>query len=276
MSRAYLCLSIGVESDQARGGKARHPSSFDGITDGVVARLHPLFDRFDAKPTYLLSAEVMRDATSVAAFARLAPSCELGTLGTLAAEGGDRHALTELTDLFIRAFGHQPQSFRCTRSPRDGRWVPSLAALGYAVDASVTPHVAPFRDASCQPYRPDPESPGTAGDAPLLEVPITIRSRFLREPRWLCPSRTTPSTLVRVAEDELAAARHAAPARPVILHATLANVDVVPSASPRGANEEEARCVLDGVRALLTFARRSAIDVIGLGDVPSIVAAAAR
>ncbi len=270
MSRAYLCVSIDVESDRARGAEARHPSSFEGITDGVVARIHPLFDRFAAKPTYLLSAEVLRDAMSVAAFGDLAPSCELGTLGS---GGGDRPALTELTDLFIRAFGHQPQSFRCAPASRGGAWVETVASLGYAVDASATPHLGPFRDASSQPYRPDAESPGTEGNASLLEVPITIRSRVLRAPRWLSPSRTSASALVRIAEDELAAARHAAPARPVFLHATLANVDVVPWASPRGANEEEARCVLDGVRELLTFARRRAIEVIGLGDVPSILAA---
>jgi hypothetical protein len=270
MSRAYLCVSIDVESDRARGGRARHPASFEGITDGVVARLHPLFERFGATPTYLLSAEVLRDAMSVATFADLAPSCELGTLGS---ERGDRDALTELTDLFIRAFGHQPQSFRRPPSPVGGPWIESLASLGYTVDASVTPRVERFRDASSQPYRPDAESPAAAGDAPLLEVPITIRSRLLREPRWLSPSRTSASALVRVADEELTDARQTAAGRPVLLHATLANVDVVPRASPRGANEEEARCVLDGVRALLSFARRGGIEVIGLGDVPSILAA---
>ena len=281
MSRAYLCVSIDVESDKASGARARHPLSFEGITDGVLARLHPLFDRFGAKPTYLLAAEVLRDAVSVAAFQRLAPWCELGTLlpGDTADGGsndGDRQTLTVLTDLFIRAFGHQPQSFRCRQSRPGGAWIESLASLGYAVDASVTPRVDPFRDAPSQPYGPDPRSPGSAGDAPLLEVPITIRSRLLREPRWLCASRTSSAALVRVAEDELSSARHDAPARPVILHATLATVDVVPWASPRGASEEETRRVLDGVRALLTFARRHAIEVIGLGDVPSILAAGAR
>ena len=278
MSRAYLCVSIEVESDKARGARTRHPMSFEGITDGVVARLHPLFERFAAKPTYLLSAEVLRDEACIAAFQKAAPSCELGTLSPAArardAEGGDeRSTLTELTDLFIRAFGHQPQSFRaCHAGLRDGS-LRRLAALGYSVDASVAPRVDPFHDAPSQPYRPDPESPGTQGDSPLLEVPITTRRRFLREVQWLCPSRVaSSSTLVRIANDELSSARRASPARPVILHATLAIVDVVPWASPRGANEEETRRVLDGVRALLAFARSGAIDVIGLGDVPVVLA----
>ena len=49
------------------------------------------------------------------------------------------------------------------------------------------------------------------------------------------------------------------------------NVEVVPHASPYGANEEEARGVLDRLCALLSFARREAIDVVGLGDVPEIL-----
>ena len=50
------------------------------------------------------------------------------------------------------------------------------------------------------------------------------------------------------------------------------NVEVVPSASPYAADEDEARGVLDRLRALLTFAHREAIAVVGLSDVPGILA----
>ncbi|HSO34771.1 MAG TPA: hypothetical protein VLT33_19690, partial [Labilithrix sp.] len=79
MSRAYLCVTIDTESDKGKGWRSRRPLSFEGVTDGVVKRLHPLFERFGAKPTYLLSPEVMRDEASVAVFRRIAQSCELGT-----------------------------------------------------------------------------------------------------------------------------------------------------------------------------------------------------
>ena len=93
--------------------------------------------------------------------------------------------------------------------------------------------------------------------------------------RWLRPAAGTADGLVRIAEEEIAAARLAAPLRPVILHAALDSVDVVPDASPRGANEERARSILDRLRALLVFARRAGIPVVGLADVPEILAASA-
>ena len=51
------------------------------------------------------------------------------------------------------------------------------------------------------------------------------------------------------------------------------NVEVVPGLSPYAFDEEAARGILDRVRALLTFARRQAIAVVGLGDVPEILGA---
>jgi hypothetical protein len=53
------------------------------------------------------------------------------------------------------------------------------------------------------------------------------------------------------------------------------NVEIVPGLSPYAADEEQARCILDRVRALLSFARHRAITVVGLGDVPEILGACA-
>jgi hypothetical protein len=310
MSRAYLCVSIDTESDKGKGWRSRRPLSFEGITDGVVQRLHPLFQRFGAKPTYLLSPEVMRDEGSIAALRRIAASCELGTHlhGEFAEPGAhepdvtsdfqrdytpeiERKKLTYLTDLFIRAFDHQPQSFRAGRFGIGPASIGILESLGYAVESSVTPHMdwtssgAPglaFMDAPTQPYRPDPTDPGRPGTASLLEVPVTIRRRFINalpvlggrvDPRWLRPTRGTDASIVRVAQDEIADARRAAPHRPVILNAMFHNVEVVPHLSPYAASEEAARCILGRVRALLAFAHREAISVVGLGDVPEILGA---
>lgn len=308
MSRAYLCVSIDTESDKARGWRCRRPMTFEGITDGVARRLHPLFRRFGAKPTYLLSAEVLRDEASVETFRRLAPSCELGTHlhGEYAEPGAfepdrtvalqrdytpevERQKLTYLTDLFIRALDHQPQSFRAGRFGLGSASIGILESLGYAVESSVTPHMdwssfgAPglsFEDAPTQPYRPDPESPGHPGSASILEVPITIRRRFANaipglgrriDRRWLRPTRGTAEGIVRVAQDEIAEARRIAPARPVILNAMFHNVEVVAGASPYGNDEDGARGILDRLCALLTFAHREAIAVVGLSDVPEIL-----
>jgi hypothetical protein len=90
-------------------------------------------------------------------------------------------------------------------------------------------------------------------------------------PRWLRPAQGPTKLLERVAEDELAAARRAAPSRPVILHAVMDSREVVPAASAHEVNEEQARRILDGLRTLLAFARRAGIPVVGLADVPEIL-----
>lgn len=310
MSLAYLCVSIDTECDKGKGWRSRRPMSFDGIHDGVVKRLHPLFASFGAKPTYLLSPEILRDEASVEAFRRLEASSELGTHlhGEYAepdafepdvtshfqrdyAPDVERAKLTYLTDAFIRAFGQQPASFRAGRFGIGPASLAILESLGYAVESSVTPHMdwsdvgakgLSFVGAPTQPYQPDLEQPWRRGTAKILEVPVTIRRRFVNglpligrrfEPRWLRPTRGTGADLVRVAEDEILEARRRAPGRPVILNAMFHNVEIVPGLSPYAASEREARAILDRLAALLAFARRESIPVVGLGDVPEILAA---
>jgi hypothetical protein len=305
MSRAYLCVSIDTESDKWKGWLSKRPMAFSGVMDGVVSRLQPLFEEYGAKPTYLLSPEVLRDDACVEVFRGLEASCELGTHlhGEYAEPGAfepdltkdfqrdyppevERQKLTYLTDLFIRAFGHQPRSFRAGRFGIGPATIGILESLGYAVESSVTPHMdwtsagAPglsFVDAPSQPYRPDPTDAARRGSSTLLEVPVTIRKRLLSllpgigsriEPRWLRPTRGTAGGLVRVAEDEIADARRTAPGRPVVLNAMFHNVE-----SPYAADERDARGILDRLRALLAFARSESIPVVGLGDVPEIVEA---
>jgi hypothetical protein len=272
---------VAVVGDRDRDGGAREPGSFAGVTDGVVSRIHPFFERFGAKPTYLLAADVLRDAQCLAIARRLASSSELGThLDGTGGPEGDREALTQVTDLFIRAFDHQPQSFRGGVAGPPPGTIGHLESLGYAVDASVTPCVGLMAQAPTQPYHPDVDEPSREGTAALLEVPVTIRRHPMHAlpgigrrigPRWLRPERGTAETLERVAEDELAAARRAAPSRPVILHAVMDSREVVPAASVHAANEEQARRILDGLRTLLAFARRAGIPVVGLADVPEIL-----
>ena len=309
MARVYLCVSIDTECDKGAGWKCRIPSSFTGVHEGVVRRLQPMFESFGAKPTYLLSPEVLRDATCAETFRALARRCELGTHlhGEYAEPGSfepdvtrvfqrdytpevESQKLAYLTDLFVSMFGWRPKSFRAGRFGIGPATIPILESLGYAVESSVTPHVdwtssgavgLSFRGAPSQPFRPNPRNPGLPGEASILEVPVTIRQRVLNripglgryfEPRWLRPTRGTGGALVRVANDEIAEAQRSAPTKPVILNAMFHNVEVVPNTSPYAANEAQARGILARLQTLLAFARSSGIQVVGLGDVPEILA----
>lgn len=310
MSRAYLCVSIDTECDKGPEWRSRRPMAFEGVHIGIVERLQPLFASYGAKPTYLVSPEVIRDARSAEELREIGTSCELGAHlhGEYAEPGAwepevtrdfqrdyegdvEKRKLTYLTDQFIRTFQHQPMSFRAGRFGIGPRTIGILEELGYGVESSVTPNVdwsdqgspgLSFEGSPTQPYRPDRADPGRPGDSTLLEVPVTIRKRLLNalpgigkklEPRWLRPTWASGEALIRLAEDEISEARRASPGRPVVINAMLHNTEVIPDTSPYADTEADARAILDRLRVLLAFAQRESISVIGLGDVPEILGA---
>src|SRR5262249_39496008 len=273
MSRAYLCVSIDTECDKGPAWRSRRPMSFAGVHVGIVERLQPLFASYGAKPTYLVSPEVLRDEQCTETLKKVG-SCELGAHlhGEYAEPGAwepeitrdfqrdydadiERRKLTYLADQFIKAFEHQPVSFRAGRFGIGPRTIGFLERLGYHVESSVTPHVdwsssgAPglsFEGAPTQPYRPSRDDPTRPGDSTLLQIPITIRRRLvnglpgigrLLERRWLRPSWSNGDAMIRLAADEIADARRNAPGRPVVLNAMLHNIEVIPEASPYADSE---------------------------------------
>jgi hypothetical protein len=274
---------------------------------GIVGRLHPLFERLGAKPTYLLSPELLRDAGCLEALRALG-GCELGThLHPELAEPGafepeettavqrdlpadvERAKLAWLTNAYRDAFGRAPASFRAGRFGLGPNTVPILESLGYAVESSVTPHVdwshvskgLSFVGAPAQPYHPDPGDPARPGTSSLLEVPVTIRPRALAqlpfvgkhvEPRWLRPTKTEGADLVALAREAIEHARRDDPARPVVLNAMFHNVEVVAGTSPYAATDAAAKRVLDRLSVLLEATKRDGIACVGLSDVPELLA----
>lgn len=303
----HLCLSIDCECDKGPGWRTHKPLAFSGITQGIGERLQPLFRVFGAKPTYLLSPEVMRDAVALETLAPLDGEAELGTHlhGEFAEPGAfepdvthafqchydrdtERRKLRSLTDLYRNVFGHPPRSFRAGRFGIGRNSLGLLQELGYAVDSSVTPYKdwtkagapeASFLGAPTQPYWPVPEQPARAASEVgiLLEVPVTIRpslpawlsfAEHLWEPRWLRPTRTGTDGLIRLAQEEIAAAQPAG--RPVVLNCIFHNVEIVPGMSPYAKNEAEADAILKRMAGLLKWAKREGVRNIGLGDVPEL------
>lgn len=304
MARAYLCVSIDCECDKGRGWRSQRPLSFRGIEDGIARRLQPLFRAFGAKPTYLLSAEVLRDARSAEILRTLAGSHEHGTHlhGEYIDPGAhepevtrdfqrdypreiEAQKLANLSFLFRSVFGYAATSFRAGRFGIGPHSLGILESLGYRVESSVTPFLSwesagakglVFKGAPTQPYHPDPARPGRAGASPMWEVPVTIRPhRFARVPvigdriehRWLRPTRGTNTSLVAVAQEEI----HAGAAGPIILNCMFHNVEIIPGASPYADDEIQARAILNRLRALLVFAKSHNVQVIGLSDVPEVL-----
>lgn len=309
MTRAYLAVTIDTECDKGPMWRCRRPLSFVAIHEGVGERLAPLFAHHRAKETYLLSPEVLRDDRSASLFRRLGTRADLGTHlhGELAEPGAfvpdvtsafqrdyprdvERAKLESLTRAFRDAFGWSPTSFRAGRFGVGPHTLPILEELGYAVESSVTPHVswassgAPgldFRGAPTQPYHPCRTDAARVGDSPLWEVPVTIRphraalvplaGRVL-PPRWLRPTRTRAESLVELMREERRACARLAPERPCVLVAMFHNVEVVAGLSPYAETEDAARAIVGRLGRLLEAARADGIDVVGLSDLPEILA----
>ena len=303
----YLCVSIDCECDKGPGWRTHKPLAFRGILQGVRDRLQPLFRRFRAKPTYLLSPEIMRDAEALEALVHLDGTAELGTHlhGEFAEPGAyepdvtsafqchydretENQKLKYLTDLFRSSFGRPPCSFRAGRFGIGPHSLGLLQELGYFVDSSVTPHMdwkragapeASFRHAPTQPYWPVLDNPerAAAHAGTLLEVPVTIRPSLLCgmpligrwvEPRWLRPTRGSVARLIEVAQEEIGHANSSG--RPVVLNCMFHNVEIIPGASPYAKNEAEADAIMNRLAGLLAFAEREGISSLGLGDVPEL------
>jgi len=312
MSGVFLAVTIDCECDKGRRWKARSPLTFGGVSEGIGRRLAPLFHAYGAKPTYLVSPEVLRDAESVEVLSAQAAGSELGTHlhGEYAEPGAfepdvtsafqrdyppdvEAQQLAYLTELFRTAVARSPRSFRAGRFGVGPASMGLLESLGYAVDSSVTPFVSwegagarglSFVGAPTQPYRPAHSAPGErgrAGESSILEVPVTIRPHPLSRvpfvgraaaPRWLRPSRMSAGALVDVAMEEVAAATRRAPGVPVVLNAMFHNVEVIPGASPYAETEREAHTILERLAALLAFAASESMRFVGLSDVAELFA----
>jgi hypothetical protein len=308
-SQVFLCVSIDCECDKGPAWRTRRPLRFDGVHVGIGERLHPLFRRFGALPTYLLSPELLRDAACVDRLAAL-DSCELGTHlhGELAPPDDFEPPVTSavqrdyppaveeaklawLTERFRTCFGRAPESFRAGRFGIGPSTLGILGRLGYTVDSSVTPFVdwssispgLTFTGAPPQPYHPDERDPARPGASGLLEVPVTIRPSALAripfvgkraEARWLRPTRNDARELVAIARDAVDDARRARSDAPVVLNAMFHNVEVVAGASPYAATDDGARRIVDRLGALLEFARSEGFAFARLSDVPGILAGA--
>ena len=74
----YIIVSIDTECDKDENWLIRRPLSFTNVTRGIRERLTPLFTRYNIKPTYLISPEVLNSRGSVESLKSI-ENCELGT-----------------------------------------------------------------------------------------------------------------------------------------------------------------------------------------------------
>jgi hypothetical protein len=200
----HLLITIDTEIDKSKNWTVSSDESFSSVTTGIPDKLGKLFSKYGAKPTYLLSPEVIMNDSCVSTLKSL-KECELGThmhgdmieplghqgpmanMATNAMQSSytyeiERQKMVNLTAMFATRLGYKPVSFRAGRFAAGLNTLKILDELNYKVDSSVTPRVdwnyeegrADFLRAPDQPYYPRENDILAPNGKGVLEVPVTI------------------------------------------------------------------------------------------------------
>lgn len=78
MKEVLFVISIDVEIDKSPDYSISSHESFESVIHGIPEILTPLFEQYSAKPTYLLSPEVI-ECKDCAKVLRNLKNCKLGT-----------------------------------------------------------------------------------------------------------------------------------------------------------------------------------------------------
>lgn len=211
MSTSAFIITIDTEGDNLWA----RPAGVTTRNARHLPRFQRLCDQFGFPPTYLVNYEMALDP-HMREFGRAVVRNDTGEIGlhihpwysppsTVPYDPGrPHHYLYEQPDATIRAqvdsltqmlseeFGTRPQSHRAGKWGFDERVAGVLAERGYLVDCSVTPGISwkrtkgepqgqggpDYRRFSLRPYFLDLADISRPGAAPLLEVPVTIRSNY--------------------------------------------------------------------------------------------------
>ncbi len=306
MTTPILVISIDTEVDKSCNWRVSDPPSFRSVIDGVPGVLSPLFERYDAVPTYLLSPEVIEDDHACNVLADLGTSAELGThLHAQMAEPGRPFPLNDmggrsvddiqsqyprdiegaklktLTDAFTARFGHEPTSFRSGRYGSSEDTLELLAELGYLVDSSVTPGVVWRYSEGVADYRAWSAGPQVietpAGS--ILELPLSVRPGSRLAP----VVQAMPPVAQRIAIRAIGPragfgwlrpswarpgelAAFAASSKERVLVAMFHSMEIVPGASPYSSNSDDVDRIIRSLEELLRYCADHQIETVGMTE----------
>ena len=215
----HLLVGIDTEGDNQWDAAARAHQTFANIY--ALPRLHALFARHGARPTYVITHPVASDGRSAAVLRALLErgDCEIGAhhhaweTPPCSADDVRRHPyasalpraqferqLESLTTAIAAATGRRPVSYRSGRFGFSAEHVAALEQLGYTVESSVAPLFCEthkggpeFVEAPLTPYFLAYDSATRPGCSNLLEVPVsaglnrrlpkTLQYAYARAPR---------------------------------------------------------------------------------------------
>ena len=225
-----LVITIDTEPDCDTKWKRSDPLTFESVFTGIPQILRPIWNKFQIKPVYFLSPEVVQNSDCCKILKKeIELGAEIGThlhseyiepqkkyenfAGTPSKEFPcfaysteiEFEKIKNLTALIEKNLDVRPVSYRAARYGTDLDTIKSLEKLSYKIDSSVTPHIdwsyqsgPDHSKAPEQPYFISTTDFYSTGTAVILEVPISIsRKRFFLLPnkwffrRWLRPTHMT-------------------------------------------------------------------------------------
>jgi hypothetical protein len=300
----YFVITIDVEPDCTPTWRYADPLTFKGVCDGIKKILQPLFNKYDACPTYLINNVVLEDGESTEVFLGLNGQFELGThlhaefiepqkqFSNYAGKKGEANQyslppetefkkMENITRLFERNFGKKPTSFRAGRFGAGKNTIKSLHELGYHVDTSVTPHVC-WNDKTRKvplDYTRTPEQPYFVSEdsfptgnvkGKILEVPVSIirnRKFFRLKPLWLRPHLSDFRDFLKIMDVQN---KNNTNEDLIVYNMMFHQVEVIPGLSPYTQTLEESKKYLSTIEAFLAHCKKANIKSTSLSSLYDI------
>ena len=222
----HLLVGIDTEGDNQWDAAARANQRFENLY--ALPRLHSLFARYGARPTYLITYPVAADEASAEVLRHLLAGgdCEVGAhhhaweTPPCTPDDIQRHSyaamlpreqfqrqLESLTAAITTAVSARPVSYRSGRFGFSSDHVGALERLGYLVDSSIAPlfyeaHKGgpDFVEAPLTPYFLAYDNATRAGSSNLLEVPVSaaLNRRLPKRLQYLYARAPRPYTTRRI------------------------------------------------------------------------------
>jgi len=303
--RKFFTVTIDVEPDCTPTWHYSSPLTFHGVTKGIVERLQPLFNKYNACPTYLINNVVLEDNGSTVTFLDLKGRFELGThlhsefiepqkqFFDYAGKKGESNQcflepeiefgkMKSITTLFENNFNRKPTSFRAGRFSAGENTIRCLERLGYKVDSSVTPHVkwddktrvraVDYTNARQQPYFIRNDSYLEADpNGQILEVPVSIISTtkfFRKRALWLRPSFYSNYNAISTVVDKYSKKFANEPIQ--VFNMMFHQVEVLAGLSPYTKTEADCLVYMDLLEKFLSSCHANGIQGVGLSELYDI------
>ncbi|MFA5388581.1 MAG: hypothetical protein WC312_02370 [Candidatus Omnitrophota bacterium] len=297
-AKIYFVITIDTEADHSFNWKKSDPLTFKSLTESIPRTIQPLFERYGAIGTYLLTAEVLEDDVSINILKSI-DRCELGThlhpeyvepqkkyykySGTTSSEFSNNYdpviemeKISNLTKLFQERIGYAPLVYRGGKFGFSLATASSLSKLGYLIDTSVTPGISwekiggpDFRNLREQPYF----IKNIKDSGNLLEVPVTIMSMNILEAvfnraTWLRPSFSSVKDMKQLMDKVIKIRSHD---NAIVLNMMFHSMEFYPGASPYASSMEGCNSLISKIEDVLKYCKKIGAEFCKLSHIRTII-----